>query len=230
MQVSDIMTEGVVSVSTDVTVTAAAKKMRDEKVGSVLVTDGDRLLGIVTDRQITHSVVADGSDPNDVLVGEDDDDRLEGGNYAGSEGWNGAVLVGEDDGQVFLFMRLGPDPATGFGPGRRLTTTEGILRVGAYAAPTVADWDGDGLEDLVVGENTGQVNLFRNLGKKGNPQFAPARILVSRVMRPRLKYGQNPKYPGGIDNVRARLEEEGHTVVQKGKRFFVENYEAALVS
>ncbi len=70
MQVSDIMTEGVVSVPTDVTVTAAARKMRDEKIGSVLVTDGDQLLGIVTDRQITHSVVADGSDPNDVLVGE----------------------------------------------------------------------------------------------------------------------------------------------------------------
>jgi CBS domain-containing protein len=70
MQVSDIMTEGVVSVPTDATVTAAARKMRDEKVGSVLVTDGDELVGIVTDRQITHTVVADGHDPNDALVGE----------------------------------------------------------------------------------------------------------------------------------------------------------------
>jgi signal-transduction protein with cAMP-binding, CBS, and nucleotidyltransferase domain len=70
MQVSDIMTEGVVSVGTEATVTAAARKMRDEKVGSVLVTDGDALMGIVTDRQITHTVVADGSDPNEVLVGE----------------------------------------------------------------------------------------------------------------------------------------------------------------
>jgi signal-transduction protein with cAMP-binding, CBS, and nucleotidyltransferase domain len=70
MQVSDIMTEGVVSVGADATVTVAARKMRDEQVGSVLVTDGDELKGIVTDRQITHAVVADGSDPNDVLVGE----------------------------------------------------------------------------------------------------------------------------------------------------------------
>lgn len=31
----------------------------------------------------------------------------------------------------------------------------------------------------------------------------------------------NARYPGGIENVRARLEAEGHTVVQKGKRFFV---------
>jgi hypothetical protein len=31
----------------------------------------------------------------------------------------------------------------------------------------------------------------------------------------------NPKYPGGIANVRVRLEAEGHRVIQKGKRFFV---------
>ena len=31
----------------------------------------------------------------------------------------------------------------------------------------------------------------------------------------------NPKYPGGIENVRSRLEAEGHTIVQRGKRFFV---------
>lgn len=38
-----------------------------------------------------------------------------------------------------------------------------------------------------------------------------------------LKSGRelNPKYPGGIENVKARLEAEGHTVVQKRKRFFV---------
>lgn len=33
----------------------------------------------------------------------------------------------------------------------------------------------------------------------------------------------NPKYPGGIDNVRLRLESEGHTVVQRGKKYFVES-------
>lgn len=38
----------------------------------------------------------------------------------------------------------------------------------------------------------------------------------------------NPKYPGGIPGVRARLEAEGHRVVQHGKRFFVADYERAL--
>jgi hypothetical protein len=35
----------------------------------------------------------------------------------------------------------------------------------------------------------------------------------------------NPKYPGGIDGLRLKLSDEGHTVVQKGKRFFVANYQ-----
>ena len=34
----------------------------------------------------------------------------------------------------------------------------------------------------------------------------------------------NPKYPGGIEGIRGKLEAEGHTVIQKGKRFLVENF------
>lgn len=35
----------------------------------------------------------------------------------------------------------------------------------------------------------------------------------------------NEKFPDGIDGQKLRLELEGHTVVQKGKRWFVEGYE-----
>lgn len=38
----------------------------------------------------------------------------------------------------------------------------------------------------------------------------------------------NPKYPGGITGLRARLEAEGHEVQQKGKRFFVADFEKRL--
>lgn len=40
----------------------------------------------------------------------------------------------------------------------------------------------------------------------------------------------NPKYPGGIPALRKQLEAEGHNVVQKGKRYFVENFNPAAVS
>ena len=41
----------------------------------------------------------------------------------------------------------------------------------------------------------------------------------------------NPKYPGGVEAQRARLEAEGHTVVQRGRkhlRYYVQDYEKAL--
>lgn len=39
----------------------------------------------------------------------------------------------------------------------------------------------------------------------------------------------NPKYPGGIEAQMARLESEGHTVVQRGRRYFVEAFDRKLV-
>ncbi len=41
----------------------------------------------------------------------------------------------------------------------------------------------------------------------------------------------NAKYPGGIEAQKSKLEAEGHTIVQKGRkniRYYVENYETAL--
>ncbi|MFQ6079623.1 MAG: hypothetical protein ACE5NJ_10890, partial [Thermodesulfobacteriota bacterium] len=38
----------------------------------------------------------------------------------------------------------------------------------------------------------------------------------------------NPKYPGGIKGQRARLQLEGHRVVQKGKKYIVVDYEKSL--
>ena len=39
----------------------------------------------------------------------------------------------------------------------------------------------------------------------------------------------NPKYPGGVEKQRRLLEEEGHKVVQKGKRSVVVDYEKSLM-
>ncbi len=42
----------------------------------------------------------------------------------------------------------------------------------------------------------------------------------------------NPKYPGGIEAQRAKLEAEGHTIIQKGRkniRYFVKDYEQSLI-
>ena len=38
----------------------------------------------------------------------------------------------------------------------------------------------------------------------------------------------NEKYPAGIEGHKMHLEKEGHTVMQKGKRFFVKDYQEKL--
>ncbi len=40
----------------------------------------------------------------------------------------------------------------------------------------------------------------------------------------------NPKYPGGIAELRKKLKAEGHRVVAKGKRYLVADYEKSLAS
>lgn len=39
----------------------------------------------------------------------------------------------------------------------------------------------------------------------------------------------NEKFPGGIENLKYLLEKEGHKVVQKGKKFIVENFELSVI-
>ena len=34
----------------------------------------------------------------------------------------------------------------------------------------------------------------------------------------------NEKYPGGIEEQKLKLEIEGHTIIQKGKRYFVKDF------
>ena len=39
----------------------------------------------------------------------------------------------------------------------------------------------------------------------------------------------NPKYLGGAEAIREKLEAEGHSVIQKGKRFLVKDFEKKTV-
>ncbi len=43
----------------------------------------------------------------------------------------------------------------------------------------------------------------------------------------------NPKYPGGVEEQKKRLEQEGHTIIQRGRtniRYYVRDYESSLFS
>ena len=71
MQVSDVMSRRAVSVSPRETAALAARLLARYGLGALPVVSGqDRILGIVTDRDIVVRCVAAGGDPDLVTVGE----------------------------------------------------------------------------------------------------------------------------------------------------------------
>ncbi|MEW2633012.1 CBS domain-containing protein [Streptomyces sp. NPDC048389] len=67
--VREVMTAGVAAVRPDASLVEAARLMRDLDIGDVLVADGDRVVGMLTDRDITLRAVAEGADPVGVSAG-----------------------------------------------------------------------------------------------------------------------------------------------------------------
>ncbi len=61
---------GVISVRPDVSVLDALKLLADKDVGAVLVTDGPRLVGIVSERDYARKVALKGKSSGDTLVSE----------------------------------------------------------------------------------------------------------------------------------------------------------------
>jgi CBS domain-containing protein len=63
MQLKEVMTRNVEVIHPDDTLAAAAEKMKTLDVGPLPVCDGDRLVGMLTDRDITVRATAAGRDP-----------------------------------------------------------------------------------------------------------------------------------------------------------------------
>ncbi len=63
-----LMNRNPISVAPTATVRAVAKKMKDERVGSVLIKTRGAYVGIVTDTDVVRKVVAMGKDPAKLAV------------------------------------------------------------------------------------------------------------------------------------------------------------------
>lgn len=68
--VSDVMTTSPRTVERSTPVAEVAQLMKTEDVGSVPITDGERLVGVVTDRDIVLRVVAESQDAQATTVGD----------------------------------------------------------------------------------------------------------------------------------------------------------------
>jgi hypothetical protein len=78
------------------------------------------------------------------------------------------VLEGAGDNKVYTnIFNLGPE---------ELVKADGLaIDAGDYSVPSLADWNNDGLKDLIVGStvnSTGKVRIYLNKGTKSEPNFS----------------------------------------------------------
>jgi CBS domain-containing protein len=68
--IRDEMTENPRSIGVSASVVEAAQLMREKDIGSLPITDDEKLVGMITDRDITTMVVAKAADPGTTSVGD----------------------------------------------------------------------------------------------------------------------------------------------------------------
>src|SRR5438874_4399079 len=66
--IRDVMTSNPCTIDADKSVAYAAKMMREEDVGVAPIVEGEKLIGMLTDRDIAVRIAAEGRDPDQVKV------------------------------------------------------------------------------------------------------------------------------------------------------------------
>ena len=91
------------------------------------------------------------------------------------------LIIGLADGTIKVYLNGGTATAPSFTSGTFIQVgaagSKATLDVGDRAAFDLADWNNDGLTDLVVGALDGQVRVYLNQGTAGNPDFLSATLL-----------------------------------------------------
>ncbi len=78
------------------------------------------------------------------------------------------LVIGNSDGKLLYLRNTGTNDDLVFAA--PVADWQGI-DVGDFSSPQLFDLDKDGLKDLVIGEQKGNLNYYRNTGTAGNPAF-----------------------------------------------------------
>jgi CBS domain-containing protein len=117
MKLSEIMTRDVVIMQPDDSLQSAAKKMRERNIGFLPVCDGEDLIGVISDRDITIRALADGMDVS-IMLGRDlmtapaiycfdDQDVSEAAKIMEENQIRRLVVLGRDDKRLVGVVSLG---------------------------------------------------------------------------------------------------------------------------
>ena len=68
--VGDIMTRDLSTLESSSTIAEAARLMRDNDTGAIIIADGGDMRGLLTDRDIAVRAIAEGRSPDETTVGE----------------------------------------------------------------------------------------------------------------------------------------------------------------
>lgn len=80
------------------------------------------------------------------------------------------LLIGSNGGALYYYRNTaGPGQPMQFQ--RDFNVMWVTLDIGSYSTPAIVDLDSDGLMDIVMGERSGNLNFFRNIGAPDNPVF-----------------------------------------------------------
>lgn len=108
------------------------------------------------------------------------------------------IIVGEEDGRVVMLLGTGRfnDGLPEFAPPRYFQQEAQWLKVGALSTPVGVDWDGDGDEDLIVGDTAGYISFVENLGGGATPTWARPVYLKAGGETIRIQAGPNGSIQG----------------------------------
>uniref|UniRef100_UPI0034DFB6B1 FG-GAP-like repeat-containing protein n=2 Tax=Gammaproteobacteria TaxID=1236 RepID=UPI0034DFB6B1 len=81
------------------------------------------------------------------------------------------LVVGEDDGTLKYYQNTGTTSNPAYEVKTGGSNPFNGIDVGYYSRPTLADIDGDGDLDLVVGEDDGTLKYYQNTGTTSNPAY-----------------------------------------------------------
>ena len=91
-------------------------------------------------------------------------------------------FISSGEGMLYLYRfsgRLNADGTPIYNEALPLLMQEGDLYPGSLSVPTIADWDSDGVNDLITGNSEGRLLYYKNYGTDAKPAFGKPQYLQS---------------------------------------------------